>query len=105
MSVYMLSEAKLKDVTKYNQYIAELSDIILKHGGRYLVRDDPIKPLFRGRELERRNPDQIMIIEFPSEAHHRRCFTSSEYQAIVPLLEAGAEIRAHLLRSYIPDKT
>jgi uncharacterized protein (DUF1330 family) len=104
MPVYMLAEAKLKDLKKYNQYIAALSDIIPAHGGRYLVRGGRIKPLFRGRELERRNPDRIIIIEFPSEADHGRCFTSPEYQDIVPLRDAGAEIRAVLVQGYVPEK-
>ena len=48
MPVYMVAEAKLKDVHKFNQYVAALSDIIPAHGGRYLVRGGRIKPLFRG---------------------------------------------------------
>lgn len=104
MPVYMVAEAKLKDVHKFNQYVAALSDIIPAHGGRYLVRGGRIKPLFRGRELERRHPDRVIVLEFPSEADHWRCFTSPEYQAIVPLRDAGAEMRAVLLQGYVPEK-
>jgi uncharacterized protein (DUF1330 family) len=104
MPVYMFSEAKLKDPEKYDQYTSALSDIVAKHGGRCLVRGGSIKPLFKGRELERRYPDEVIIVEFPSEAEHRRCFTSPEYQAIVPLREAGADIRAVLLQGYTPEK-
>jgi len=103
MPVYMVAEAKLRDLKKWKQYIAALSDIIATHGGRYLVRGGRIKPLFGGRELERRNPDRIVIIEFPSEADHRRCFISPEYQDIVPLRDAGAEIRAVLVQGYVPE--
>jgi len=103
MPVYMVAEAKLKDLSKYNQYIASLSDIIEAHGGRYLVRGGRIKQLFRGRELERRYPDRMMILEFPSEADQRRCFTSPEYLAIVPLRDAGAEMRAVLLQGFVPE--
>ena len=104
MPVYMVAEAKLKNLEKYNQYIAALSDIIPAHRGRYLVRGGRIKQLFRGRELERRYPDRMIVLEFPSEADHRRCFTSPEYQAIVPLRDAGAEMRAVLLQGDAPDK-
>lgn len=104
MPVYMVSEAKLKDVEKYDRYVAALAEIIPAHGGRYLVRGGRVKPLFRGRELERRNPDQIIVLEFPSEADQRRCFTSPEYQAIIPLRDAGAEMRAVLLQGYQPEK-
>jgi uncharacterized protein (DUF1330 family) len=104
MPVYMVAEVKKKDKQKYNQYIAALTDIIPRYGGRYLVRGGRVTPLFRGRELERRNMDKILIVEFPSAADHRRCFTSPEYQAIIPLRDAGAEIRAVLLEGYVPDK-
>jgi uncharacterized protein (DUF1330 family) len=104
MPVYMVAEAKLKDWEKYSRYTAALSKIVTKHGGRYLVHGGSIKTLFRGRELERRYPDQVIIVEFPSEAEHRRCFTSPEYQAIVPLRDAGAEMRAVLLEGYVAEK-
>jgi uncharacterized protein (DUF1330 family) len=104
MSVYMVAEVKKKDKQKYNKYIGALTDIIATYGGRYLVRGGRVTPLFRGRELERRHPDKVLIIEFQSAADHRRCFTSPEYQAIIPLREAGAEIRAVLLEGYVPEK-
>jgi uncharacterized protein (DUF1330 family) len=104
MPVYMFAEAKLKDPEKYDQYAAALSDIVAKHGGRCLVQGGSIKQLFKGREEERRCPDQVIIVEFPSEAEHRRCFTSPEYQAIARLREEGADMRAVLLQGYAPEK-
>jgi uncharacterized protein (DUF1330 family) len=100
----MVAEVKKKDKQKYNQYIAALTEIIEKYGGRYLVRGGRMIPLFKGRELERRQPDKILIVEFPTAADHRRCFTSPEYLAMIPLRDAGAEIRAVLLEGYVPDK-
>jgi len=103
MPVYMVTLVKKKDKQKYNQYIAALTDLIEKHGGRYLVRGGRVIPLFKGRELERRHVDKVIIIEFPSAAAHGRCFTSQEYLNLVPLREEGAEIRAFLLEGYVPD--
>lgn len=100
----MLIEAKVKDLKKYNQYIAGLSEIIARYNGRYLVRGGRITPLFEGRELERRHPERVLIVEFSSAADHRRCSISSEYQSIIPLRDAGAEIWAVLLEGYRPDK-
>jgi uncharacterized protein (DUF1330 family) len=100
----MVTEVKKKDKQKYNEYIAALTGIIEKYGGRYLVRGGQVIPLFKGRELDRRHVDKIIIMEFPSAAHHRRCFTSPEYLELVPLREAGAEVRAFLLEGYVPDE-
>jgi uncharacterized protein (DUF1330 family) len=104
MSVYVLMESRVKDQEKYKQYIEAISDIIAQHGGRYLVRGGRIKPLDGEVEQERRQPERINIVEFPSEAHQRRCFTSPEYRAIVPLRQAGANTRAVLLEGYVPEK-
>jgi uncharacterized protein (DUF1330 family) len=104
MSVYMVAEVKKKDKQKYNEYNAALTEIIEKYGGRYLVRGGRMTPLFRGRELERRHPDKMLIVEFPSAADYRRCFTSPEYLAITPLRDTAAEIRAVLLEGYVPDQ-
>jgi uncharacterized protein (DUF1330 family) len=104
MPVYMVAEVKKKDKQKYNEYIAALTEIIEKYRGRYLVRGGRMTPLFRGRELERRHLDKILILEFPTEADFKRCFTSPEYQALIPLRDHAAEIRAALLEGYVPDK-
>lgn len=104
MAVYMVAEVKKKNKQKYNEYIAALTQIIQKHGGRYLVRGGQVTPLFKGREFERRLVDKIVIIEFPSAADCRRCFTSPEYLALVPLRIDGCDVRAFLLEGYVPDE-
>jgi uncharacterized protein (DUF1330 family) len=104
MPVYMVTEVKKKDKQKYNEYIAALTQIIEKYGGRYVVRGGRLIPLFKGREIDRRHVDKIVIIEFPTAADHRRCFTSPEYLGLIPLRDEGAEVRAFLLEGYVPDE-
>jgi uncharacterized protein (DUF1330 family) len=104
MPVYMVAVVNKKDKRKYNEYNAALTKLIEKYGGRYLVRGGRVTPLFKGREVARRRVDKIIIIEFPTEADHRRCFTSREYLDLVPLRDAGCEIRAFLLEGYVPDE-
>jgi uncharacterized protein (DUF1330 family) len=104
MPVYMVAVIKKKDKQKYNEFNAALTELIKKYGGHYLVRGGHVIPLFKGRELERRHVDKIVIIEFPSAADHRRCFTSPEYLELIPLRDAGADIRAFLLEGYVPDE-
>jgi uncharacterized protein (DUF1330 family) len=104
MAVYMVAEVKKYDKHKYNEYIAGLTRIIEKYRGRFLVRGGRMTPLFRGREVERRHLDKILILEFPTEADFKRCFTSPEYQALTPLRDNAAEIRAALLEGFIPDE-
>jgi len=70
MPVYMVAVVKKKDKQKYNEYIAALTELIESFGGRYLVRGGRVTPLFKGTELERRRVDKVVIIEFPTAAHH-----------------------------------
>jgi putative acetyltransferase len=93
MSVYMVIESKLIDPEKYDQYILKVPGIVAKHGGKYLVRGGKVTPLLQSGWV----PERMIIIEFPSEEHIREWLSSPEYQAIAPLREAGAEIRAVLL--------
>lgn len=93
MPVYMIIESKVKDHEKYSQYISKVPNIVAKHGGRYLVRGGKVTTLLRSKWV----PERIIVLEFPSEAHVSEWLSSPEYQAIAPLREAGAEIRAVLL--------
>jgi uncharacterized protein (DUF1330 family) len=104
MSVYMVIEARVKDHKKYDQYITALSEILPNHGGSYLARGGRVTPLFKGMQLERRQPQQLIIVEFPSAVHVRRCFASPECQAIVPLAKASGDIRAVVLEGYASEK-
>lgn len=94
MSVYMIIDSKIKDREKYEQYIEQVSPIVAKHGGRYHVRGENIRPLGTWR------PVRIIVIEFPSEDHIRRWFASPEYAAIAPLREEGADTQAILVDGY-----
>lgn len=95
MSVYILVEAQTRDPEKYNQYIAQVSQLVAEHGGRYLVRGGKITPLG-----DNWKPERVIILEFPSESHIRAWLSSPEYQSIAPLREAGAQTRAVILEGY-----
>jgi len=95
LSVLMIIESKVKDAEKYQQYIARVPPIVARHGGRYLVRGGPITPL-----LGDWKPQRMIVLEFPAEANVHQWLSSPEYQAITPLREAGAEIRAILVERF-----
>lgn len=99
MPVYMIIESKVKDPEKYSQYISKVPSIVAKYSGRYLVRGGKITALLGCGWT----PERMIILEFPSEAHINQWLSSPEYQAISPLREAGAEIRAIVLEGYSGD--
>jgi uncharacterized protein (DUF1330 family) len=97
MAVYMVIEAKVKNQDKYKQYISAFSEIVPNYGGRCLVRGGRITPFDEGIRLERRQLEQMVILEFPSEVNLRRCVASPEYQSITSLRQSGAQTRMVLL--------
>lgn len=104
MSVYMVVEVKVKDQKKFERYLAAVSEIIPKYGGRFLVRGGRVTPLPVGVQPDRRLPDQMIIVEYPSELHLRRCFASPEYKEIVQLRQEATDARAVLLEGDKPEK-
>ncbi len=104
MPVYIVIEARVKDEGKYDEYVAAFSDVIASYGGRYLVRGARVTPIDEGMRPDRRQPERMSIIEFPSEVQRRRFFASPEYKKILPLRLAAADTRAFLLEGYKPEK-
>lgn len=82
--------------SRYGQYISRVPSIVAKYSGRYLLRGGKITALLGGEWV----PERMIVLEFPSEAHIREWLSSPEYQAIAPLREAGADIRAVPLEGY-----
>ena len=104
MPVYIVIEARVKDEGKYDEYVAAFSDIIATYGGRYLVCGARVTPIDEGMRPDRRQPERMSIIEFPSELQRRRFFVSPEYKKILPLRLAATDTRAYLLEGYKPEK-
>jgi uncharacterized protein (DUF1330 family) len=82
MPVYMIIEIQVLDQALYEEYVAQVPDIIGRYGGRYLVRGGTITPLSHTW-----HPERIVVIEFETLVGLRACFDSAEYRAIAPLRE------------------
>lgn len=82
MPVYMIIEIEIKDEELYAEYVEKVREVVVKHGGRYLVRGGQVTPLSGNW-----NPERIIIIEFETLDHLKRCFGSEEYRELAPLRE------------------
>lgn len=102
MTVYVLIEAKLKNLEKFNRFVEAFSSIVTQYGGAFLVSGGRISCLDGGMEPERRQPEEILLVEFPSEVSLRKCIASPEYQAILSLRNSAAETRAVILEGVRP---
>ena len=63
---------------EYDFYIEKVKPIVESYGGEYLVRTEKIKSL-----SDKRTPQRVILIRFPSKEKLEACFASTEYQAIM----------------------
>lgn len=92
MSVYLIIEIKVTNPDLYGRYVAKVADVVLKHGGRYLVRGGKVTP-FAGDW----KPERMILIEFENMERLQGCFESAEYRRLAPLREQSTITRAVVL--------
>lgn len=94
MSVYMIIEIEVKDERLYSEYVERVHEVVIKHGGQYLVRGGQVIPISGNW-----TPERIIIIEFQTIEHLRRCFSSEEYKTLAPLRENSALSKSIVVES------
>lgn len=89
---YALAEITVTDPEAYKQYLAAVSPVVARFGGKYIVRAG------KTFSLEGAPPSgRIVIIEFESLAAAKRFEESPEYKAIAPLRQRAATSRLFLV--------
>ena len=94
MSFFMIIQSKIKNAEKYSQYIDQVSPIVEKYGGHYLVRGEKIQSFGSWK------PERVIVIKFQSEDQIQNWLKSPEYVAIASLREEGADTQAILVEGY-----
>ena len=80
MAAYFVACITVKDPSTYDLYRRDVSAIITRYGGRYLVRGGATEVKEGSWPAER-----TVIIEFSDMATAHAWYFSLEYQAILPL--------------------
>ncbi|MFZ6026775.1 MAG: DUF1330 domain-containing protein [Chloroflexota bacterium] len=80
MSVLQIIDLDIHNPEMYAQYTAQVSEIVQRYGGRYLVRGGKVLSATGGLQ-----PKRVVVIAFESVEKLRECYASPEYQAIVHL--------------------
>ncbi len=92
MNAYLIADIKIVDPAMYQQYIEKAESIVLKYGGRYLVRGGKSFPLSGNWE-----PERILVMEFESMTALQTCFNSVEYLAIASLRTESTRSRSIII--------
>ncbi len=80
MAAYLIAHLEVSDLKDFGAYRAEVSAVVAKCGGRYLVRGGGIDVVEGHWPIER-----LIVIAFDSADQARRFYASPEYQEILPL--------------------
>lgn len=86
MAAYIIARVEVTDWGRYREYTKATPEVIVRFGGKFIVRGGEIIPLEGDPETRR-----LVIIEFPNLAKAKAFYHSPEY-ARVKALRAGAAV-------------
>jgi uncharacterized protein (DUF1330 family) len=86
MKWYAVAELDVQDPAWVADYVAEVTPMVERHGGRYLARTAQIEQF----EGERTPPQVLLIIEWPSHEAANDFYQSDEYRSHREARRAGA---------------
>lgn len=96
MTAYWIAHVTVTDPVAYTEYQRLAPLAFAAHGGRFLARGGPSE-VMEGPVLDRH-----VIIEFPSLAAAKACYTSAEYQAALARREAASMAHVVLVEGLAP---
>lgn len=86
MKYYAIAELDVTDRGWVKAYIENVTPMIARFGGRYLSRTNRIEKL----EGERKVPQVIVLVEWPSKEAAETFYHSEEYRPYLESRKAGA---------------
>ena len=98
MSDYMVFNEQITDQATFNSYRQHAGPLILRHGGRFLVRGGDVTPLEGDPDLHR-----VVIIEFEDMAAARRFYDSDEYRPLIRLRQLASAGYAAIIEGSPPQ--
>jgi uncharacterized protein (DUF1330 family) len=86
MKHYGVIEMDVTDMAWTREYVAEVTGMVERHGGRYLARTNKIEQ----SEGERRPPQLVVLLEWPSKEAADGFYESDEYRPYREARRAGS---------------
>lgn len=93
MPAYLIGTIRVTDEAAWQRYVERVGATFPPHGGKVLLRARKAAELARSAHGER-----VVVVEFVDLAALRAWHDSPEYQALVAMREAGAEV---VLTAYV----
>lgn len=92
MACYFMIDTYIPDSGnrgEYDYYIKKVKPIVESYGGEYLVRTEEVESL-----SDKRVPQRVILIKFPSKDKLKECFACQEYRAIMSKRVNSVDARA-----------
>jgi uncharacterized protein (DUF1330 family) len=87
MPAYLIGQIAVRDAAQWQRYVERVGATFAPYGGRVLFRATAALALNGALPGER-----VVVAEFPNLDALRRWHDSPEYQALIPLRDAGADV-------------
>jgi uncharacterized protein (DUF1330 family) len=87
MPSYVVVLARIKNPDKIAEYSKAAGPIVAKYEGKFITRAPIVESLTQNADYER-----FVLIEFPNPDIARTWYNSTEYQALIPLRNEGADM-------------
>ena len=91
---YWIAMIDITDAEKYGEYTSKNGAVFEAYGARFVIR---------GGQNEARSGhgfQRHVVLEFASFARAKACYDSPEYQAIVPIRDAGANVTLAIVEGH-----
>jgi uncharacterized protein (DUF1330 family) len=85
-SGYVIAQLKVTNREKYKEYVSQVSEVVKKFGGEYLVRNGEYQ-VVEGED----NFPRIVIIKFPTYEKALEWYNSDEYKPVKDIRLANSE--------------
>jgi uncharacterized protein (DUF1330 family) len=86
MTTYVITDIRVTDPVRYEDYKVLSSSSAALYGGKFLVRGGAHETLEGDWQ-----PNRVVILQFPSADHARKWWSSPEYEAAKAIRQEAAE--------------
>ncbi|TDH59963.1 DUF1330 domain-containing protein [Dankookia rubra] len=97
MPAYLVANIRVKDPAKFAAYRDQVTPMIARFGGRYLIRGGAVTPVEGRPNLER-----VVVLEFPTMDALKTFYHSPNYAPLIALRQDAAEGDVALIEGYAP---
>jgi len=87
MAAYLIGTIAVRDEALWARYLAGVAETFRRHDGEVMLRAAGPVPL-----AGRAHGERVVVARFESMAALRRWFDSTEYQALIALRDAAADV-------------